>query len=438
MDHQSFFVSQLYDSHVHWLSTGDVAMGLQLHNLKNQKSLRGIQDLSAYRRGEWLSGFGWDENNFESDLHLHREVLDAVFSDTPVLWSRIDGHSSWLNSSAMKKMGWMNEQGKLIKEELADFLPMDAQGRLQGIALETAHMQAIMNLPRLTRSQTLERLLKAQNIFLEAGITHIRDMTANLDIWDCASELESKNQLQFHVEFNFSCEDKKDFSRALADLKMASQSQSQSKKLKARGIKFFFDGSLGSQTALIRLKNSNEIHGQQLWSLEDARYVIAETWKAGFEVAVHTLGDEAIHQVVLIARELSARNISGVLNLEHVEVLRNETIQLMKPLHIRCHLQPCHWLSDRVWLQERLADKIQEAFPWERLRINQIPVLFGSDSPIEPPSLLRNLQALQESAKNGIKALQSNPLDHHRYPYKDGIVSKSFFDKGQFQRIEWS
>src|SRR5690606_26804128 len=114
--------------------------------------------------------------------------------------------------------------------------------------------------------------------------------------------------------------------------------------LKVNGIKVFFDGSLGSETAFLSEPyRGSKNYGQLNWSLSEVEDLLRRVWQSGFEVSIHCLGDEAAHQVVLAARKIYAENISGLLNLEHVQLLRPETIQKMKSLHITCHMQPCHW-----------------------------------------------------------------------------------------------
>lgn len=420
----SFSVNQLYDSHVHWLNTGDLALGLNLNTLRNEDQLRAIELKGEYFRGEWLYGFGWDENKFDLGFELHRATLDRVFPNFPVIFSRADGHSSWLNSLALQRLG------------MIDFLLLD-KGELNpsGILREREHMIGILNLPPLTHSQIVDRLLVAQEIFLSQGFTHIRDMASDQRLWNAARELENQGKLRLHVELNFTCEDRVDFERALLEFKQVQKTKTP--HLKPRGIKLYFDGSLGSGTALLGRGPGQGVEGLQLWSHEDLVYVLNETWAIGAEISIHALGDEAVDRVVRLCRQVSATGLSGILNLEHVQVLRNETIQLMKPLHIRCHLQPCHWLSDRQWLAQRLKDKIVEAFPWERLRLAQVPICFGSDSPIENADLFQNLEAIALSKDEGIPALSVDPLKFHQYPYQDGCRTISEFASGKLTQIHW-
>ncbi|MNL44619.1 hypothetical protein D3C87_1672070 [compost metagenome] len=108
---------------------------------------------------------------------------------------------------------------------------------------------------------------------------------------------------------------------------------------------------------------------------------------------------------------------------------------MMKPLHVRCHLQPCHWLSDRVWLAQKLGDLYKYAFPWEALQAAQIPMSFGCDSPIEPPSFLRNEEALRESAKAKIRKFTGDLVTCHSHPDAAYADSMTIIENGEVKEV---
>lgn len=394
-------LKNLYDSHTHWMPTGEVALGLDLRALKSKHDLSNLQLKAEHYRGEWLTGFGWDENDF-SDLELNKETLDQVFPDKPVFFSRVDGHSSWLNSTSLKKLGIQSSNGILKEKE---------------------HIEALLSLPDFSKEQKILFLKTAVEIFNSQGFTHIRDMGTTESQFMCARELEQAGSLTLLAIHNFVCENIQDFDRAMGEAIRCKKLETD--LLKVAGLKFYFDGSLGSETALLSIPYEGKVGNTQglvNWEEDKLAEVIKETWRRGFEVSVHTIGDEAAHRVVQMARKIYSEGVSGHLNLEHVEVLRPETIQAMKSLHVTCFLQPCHWLTDRKWLAKKLSGLAKYAFPWEALRLAKIPFYFGSDAPIEPTSLFNNLKALSESSENGIRKLGDDPFKFHicdKFPLAD-------------------
>ncbi|MCB0385523.1 MAG: amidohydrolase family protein, partial [Bdellovibrionales bacterium] len=202
--------------------------------------------------------------------------------------------------------------------------------------------------------------------------------------------------------------------------------------VRAKGIKIYYDGALGSEGALISADYpSGSGRGLELLKKSELQNLLQQTWENKFDLAIHTIGDEAVHRVVLAADELWDRGHQGHLHLEHVEMLRPETVEKMVGRTITCHMQPCHWLSDRRWLEDKLGPLLRYVFPWRLLQENEIAFDFGSDSPIEEPSLRSNLLALDESAVQGVPPLLGSALNYHSHPDKTWVPNTfSHFEDG--------
>ncbi|HWU43778.1 MAG TPA: amidohydrolase family protein [Bdellovibrio sp.] len=388
-------IPRLYDSHTHFLATGELASGLNLQSLQSAAEIA-QWDLSkkSFYRGDWLVGFGWQDAKWPSPPR--KEILDQLFPNRPVYLAKGDGHTSWVNSAALRELSLNSETGLLT---------------------EADHLRSWDLLPTFTEEQQRNNILAACRVYNSAGFTHVRDMTGNESLWNSLTALENENLLTVAFEENFTCYDLAGFEKSLHSALYAKKNETA--LLRSKGIKFFYDGSLGSETAYLSkpyfgLKDGNR--GRVLWNLNDVEIMIKRTWQAGLDISVHTIGDEAAHDIVSLARKISAQGFVGRLNLEHVQVLRPETIQMMKSLHVRCHMQPCHWLSDRVWLKEKLADLYRYAFPWEALRAAQIPLSFGCDSPVEKPSFIANQRALQESPEENIRRFTGSLEETHAHP----------------------
>ncbi len=406
-------LKNLADSHVHLMATGQIRCTLDLSKLRDWKEMKGLPRDRGFFRDRWYVGFGWDETNWPGKEIPTAEQLDRVFPDFPVYFSRRDGHSGLTNSLGMRELGRAGT----------------------GLFKEKEHLENLGRLPAYADGAREKFLIEACRAFNEAGFTHVRDLGGNESQFLLAQKLEKEGRLTLQVDWNFPCQDLKSFENVL---RQALRCRELSSPLNAvKGIKFFFDGSLGSDTALLSQPYAHRCdhsHGRQVWADADAKEVIRKSWERGFEIAVHTIGDEAADRIVNLAREVSALGVGGRLNLEHAEVLQPETIKKMKPLHVICHLQPCHWLTDRVWLDQKLGPLKAHAFPWEALRRAKIPFYFGSDSPIEPPSFFRNLQALKESADCGVPPLKADPIEFHLCP-SPRVSGETKVEDGNVERV---
>lgn len=408
-EHQIF---NLYDSHVHWMYTGQVLRSWNLKTVKHPQEILDTPTESHHFRGDWIVGFGWDESLWPTDFKIHRLFLDQKFSNQPVFLSRNDGHSSWVNTAGLKKLGLWS-QG----HQQADIVT-DQEGWPTGHLKEKAHIESLMKLPEFSLDQKKEQMLVAANHFNSQGFTHIRDMTSNPQQWEINHQLLAEKKIFLHVEHWFVCESVMNLDQVIQSALNCKKTENADMKL--RGIKLFVDGSLGSHTAFLSQPYQGQNQsGQMNWSSHDISICLEKVWSHKLEIALHSIGDECTHQIVDLARKVYAKGIQGRLHLEHTEILRPETVQMMKSLHVRCHLQPCHWFSDSIWLEEKLQDLYQHAFPWRMLENSKIDFSFGSDSPIEESSLLRNLEAIENASKKKILPPKNSAIHFHTYPYVD-------------------
>ncbi len=424
-------IKNLYDSHIHFLMTGESLQQLSLAQVRNKSDLVSIAKSSFLTRENWITGFGWDENKFDAGFSLDRNLLDQLFFDKYVFFVRADGHSCCVNSKVLSLLGVDQPTSDLFHKH-KEFIELDSLGIPNGILRETIHMKVYELLPPYQKPQIKSMLSASLQHFLSQGFTHLRDMTTSWSQWESELEIFESNEMHAFIEHNFLCDNRDDLDRALREIKQAKLTENSC--MKVRGVKIFYDGSLGSRTAALSqpYADQNDNSGKTLWDRLALKEIIHQTWSEGFDVSVHTIGDRAVNDAVQVAREVSAQGLTGRLNLEHVQVLKPETIKLMKPLHIVCHLQPCHWLSDKLWLKKRLGYLYEFVFPWESLRKAGIPIQFGSDSPIEKSSLSQNLKALKESSQAGIRSLNADPLLYYTCSSPQALNGETHF-KEDFQ-----
>lgn len=429
-------IQNCYDSHVHWLGTGDFADRLSLEGLNSPQELAQLKIDPGHFRGGWLLGRGWNQNSWPGKQFPTRHGLDKVFgNNTAVAFSRVDGHALWVSTEALKRANLFNTStsdpkgGKILR---------DADGYPSGVLIDKACDLLDEYIPKPTAADVRRNLLKGMQIFNRAGFTHIRDMSCSKEQWQEAVKLEGSGLLTLAIEQYFSVDEGKTFEEAL-NLALDARKQA-TEKLRVQGIKVYVDGALGSEGAWIgKPYCSGHGNGLQLLSMAELEEIMRRVWGHGLDLAVHTIGDEAAHQVVSTMARVYESGTHGRLHLEHAELLRPDTIRLMVGKDVFCHMQPCHWLSDHHWLKEKIGELENFAFPWRALQEAQLPFDFGSDSPIERPSLVDNIKALQESAIKGVPALLGDPVRLHSHEdsawvtncysvFADGIPVEVVFD----------
>lgn len=352
-------------------------------------------------KGHWIYAFGWDQNKWIGPLHT-LQLMDQIFPEQPVFLLRADGHAAWVNSKAAQEVnhhfhGEQLQTGFVAGPDLHIF--RQALGKKSPVQMK-------------------EFALAAQEIFLEKGFTHLRDMSGTEQQWMVLSEMERNGQLKIFIEQNFFIEKESDFAEVLKVCLQARQEKHT--HLRAVGLKIFYDGALGSEGALLsQCYCQSQKKGYQYHSDEFVLRAMKACAAHQLQLAVHTIGDEAAHKVLKMASDLKAQGINFELHLEHVELLRDETLLLMKEVRPVCHMQPSHWLSDHAWLAKKIGSLEKQSFRWADLLKLGIRHHWGSDAPVSEASLQRTIQGLQQSAEKGVAPYLDVMWKAHVHPDKN-------------------
>jgi predicted amidohydrolase YtcJ len=376
-------IPQCYDSHLHLLASGQVQSELNLKNLRSFSELRKMLiPESAFRSG-WLFGFGWDQNRMELSQMPNALMLDEVFSDFPVYFSRADGHVALLNTRAMQELG---------------------VDQSQGIFIDNDKVKIDRWIPKISLQNSEVFLINAIRYLNKNGFTHARDMSCTQSQWQTLKKLDEENLLTLYVEENFTCDSLLDFERCFSEIKYAQQNPSA--HLRVGGVKVYLDGALGSQGALVSHAYENQQFGLLLMAPDEFESILRLTWRQDLPLCVHTIGDQAIEIAAAVALKVQSAGLHGQIHFEHGQIIQPKTIEKLKKLDCVVHMQPCHYLSDRLWLKNKIGPLFEHVFPWAALTKASVRIQFGSDTPIEPASVQANLQALLEAAKDGIAPIE--------------------------------
>ncbi len=426
-------ISALYDSHVHWLMTGEKKSYFDIQKFRCLSDITPSDFQPQNYRGGWVFGFGWTDSQLVNASGL--KEVDRLSPTSPLCFIKKDAHSCLLNSAALKQILPHIENVPTLQP----FIDRDSSGALTGVLKESAFYSIYAHIPALSPSEIRRCLLVAQDYFLENGFTHIRDMTCSMPQWSVLKDMQKNGELKVVADINFNAETSSQALETLIPFALLERA-TKYRNLNIQGIKIFADGSLGSNTAWLfeNYKGTNQ-NGIALWSNEDMLSVMKKCWQNGLEFSVHALGDKAVDSVVDLARSLYSQKIRGYLNLEHVQLLAPETITKMKSLFVRCHMQPSHWLSDKKFLNEKLNHKtLKNLFGWEALRRAKVPFSFGSDSPIEEASVDLTRIALEDSAQAGIETLQEPFLNFYTYPVtsNDSKLYVTHFENGKVIKVD--
>ena len=127
--------------------------------------------------------------------------------------------------------------------------------------------------------------------------------------------------------------------------------------------------------------------------------------KAGFQVAIHAIGDagnrEALDILEAVFEEApSTRNYRH--RIEHAQVIHPDDIPRLGQLGIIASMEPPHAMEDKTWAEARLGpERILGAYAWRSLREAGADLTFNSDNPGSDHSIFYGLHsAITRQDKN--------------------------------------
>jgi hypothetical protein len=165
-----------------------------------------------------------------------------------------------------------------------------------------------------------------------------------------------------------------------------------------RAIKVISDGALGSRGALLTDPYSDDPHtrGLATFPLDRLREIGTQALAKGLQVRVHAIGDSANHGV-LDAFEAAfggAPHPEARWAIEHAQIVRPADVPRFAKLGIVASMQPTHATSDGPWAETRLGpERVKWGYRWRTFMNAHVPVVSGSDFPVESANPMLGLYA---------------------------------------------
>ena len=383
-------IPSFIDSHVHLIDTGLAAMILDLSDTATLAEAQAkIADYAAqYPNRSWIIGRGWNQEKWGLGRFPTAADLDAAVGDRPAWMMRADGHAGWANSAAIAAAGVTAETadpdgGRILRGD------GDAPA---GVFVDNARDSIASLVPEPRPEERALALQKAQQMLLAHGISAVADMGTTFDGWQALRRAGDKGQLRIRVM---------GYAAGLDEMVTIAGAEPTpwlyGDRLHLGGVKLYLDGALGSRGAWL-LDDYADAPGERglpLKSGTQLRNLMSRAAMAGFQPAVHAIGDAANREVLDAIAELrETYEGDRRWRIEHAQIIDPVDLPRFAQLDAIASVQPIHQTSDRPMAEARLGpDRLLGAYAWNSLIENGTPVAFGSDSPVEPVDVWAGIAA---------------------------------------------
>ncbi|MEA1902381.1 MAG: amidohydrolase family protein [Actinomycetota bacterium] len=373
-----------HDHHFHPMGYAALINGLEL---MNAAGLDEVMAMLARHAGEVegpIIGQRFNDEGVREGRLPTAADLDDVISDRPVLLYRYCGHIAVANSVALALAH--------ISEDTVDpdggSFDRTSSGRPNGILRETAIPLVSQALAPITPPPTDAEILSALERLPAMGIGSVTGIiSVGESIWcGVEDELETltrlADDLPIDVDVLVIAETPSELERAKERIDRAEG------RVRFHGYKDFTDGSLGGHTAAMYEPFSDaQTIGTVRIQHEKALLLGQTSLDLGGVVAIHAIGDRANDLALDVHEELIQGGADpGRLRIEHASILTDETIDRMARLGVVASVQPAFLASEETWLEKRLGPlRMSRAYPFRSMMEAGIPLLGGSDSPVELP-----------------------------------------------------
>ncbi|PCI35497.1 MAG: amidohydrolase [Flavobacteriaceae bacterium] len=386
------------DAHCHFLGLG---LSKQKVNLVGTKSfdevIERIVDFQKEKNVAYITGRGWDQNDWDIKEYPTKEKLDKLFPNTPIAIRRIDGHALLANQAAIDLAGvtinTLFEGGEILKKE----------GQLTGVFIDMP-MDLIENkIPPTPKKQKIQALLDAQTHGFYFGLTTVDDAGLSRSSIELIDSLQQSGDLKMRIYAMISNK-KEDVDYYLQ------KGIYKTDKLNVRSVKVYADGALGSRGAALKKSYSDKHNhfGALLSSPESFKEIAEKLANSEFQMNTHAIGDSANAMLLNIYKEVLKDKVNKRWRIEHAQIVSSEDVELFK--NVIPSVQPTHATSDMYWAEDRLgAARIKTAYAYKKLLKAHGKIALGTDFPVEKVSPILTFYAavtrkdLKQFPKNGFQ-----------------------------------
>ncbi len=393
----SFVVPGFNDNHVHFASAAQfLEFNIMRASTQDEFVMRVKDVISRLPKGEWIVGGFWGAydqwtagsagNQRKEPFTPDMSLVNAITADYPMFIRKFDDSEFAANEAALRslKLDMNNPQAPDV-----EFL-RDSNGRING-HVRGKGVTKLFNtvIPRtFSRERRIQQTKNALAEIRKYGVTNVSDMSDDLQL-DIYKELHRTGELTVRVHFRPGLDRWKE----LAD--QGIRAGSGDEWIRLGSLKGHIDGIMGTSSARFFEPYSHDKNNRGRWRplmVNDKGefvegkflgYMLAAD-RAGLQITVHAIGDEANNVLLNYLDELNKQNgkRDRRFRLVHAQVLAPADFKRLGTLGIVAEVQPFHLSDDMRWMEERIGfERTKGAYAFKSIQASGAVLSFGTDWP---------------------------------------------------------
>ncbi len=360
----------LIDAHCHFYGLGLLQQKVDVTGTKSyDEVLKKIVVFQKEKNLDYITGRGWDQNDWDIKEYPTKEKLDQLFPDTPVAIRRIDGHALLVNQKAIDLAG-ITVNSKISGGEI-----IIKNGKLTGVLIDNA--MGFIKVPHPSKAAQIDALLDAQKICFDLGLTTVDDAGLNKNVIELIDSLQQTGDLKMRIYAMIS-NNKTNLDYYLK------KGIIKTDRLNVRSVKVYADGALGSRGATLKKPYSDKHNhfGTLVNSYNDLQSVAKRIAASDYQMNTHSIGDSANYVMLKTYQNLLKGNKDRRWRIEHAQIVDPKDFNYFK--NIFPSIQPTHATSDMYWAKDRVGkQRMKGAYAYKDLLKQYKKIALGTDFPIE-------------------------------------------------------
>jgi hypothetical protein len=379
-----FIYPGFIDAHAHFVGYGLALQTVDLTGTKSwEECIERVKAFALKNPEGWITGRGWDQNDWDNKTFPDNESLDTLLPDRPVLLTRIDGHAAIANQKALDLAG-IKAGDILTGGEI-----MEMEGSLTGLLIDNAVDLVSAKIPAASPEQFKKALQMAQENCFAMGLTTIDDCGLPFTQVEQIKALQSAGDLKMRLYVMLSDEKANyDYAKKNGPFK--------SDHLNVRSFKVYGDGALGSRGACLLSPYHDQPGHYGFLLSQPAHFDSVASWlsEQRWQMCTHAIGDSGNRTILnTYAKYLRGKNELRW-RIEHAQVVNQTDFDLFGRYSIIPSVQPTHATSDMYWAGDRLGEeRVKGAYAYQQLLQQNGWLPLGTDFPVEDISTFKTFYA---------------------------------------------